>query len=191
MIQHPQLENFEQLLETSRGAPGNRRAAFQDRRQAAVSGYAENWKTGSKAPSSAFTPSPARSIDACYPKKSDDEISEAGRGQDADSGEDAVESAFVLEARLTELRSTVRKCRIAFGQLCRSDAEEGRLLIRLEKMPEAWEIARAAFDIYIANEKLAGRGRGLRCDVCRRPADSLVALGQGIWLAVTFPVDPN
>ena len=112
--------------------------------------------------------------------------------QDADSGEDAVESAFVLEARLTELRQ-----HRAEVQDPRSDSyadlmlEEGRLLIRLEKMPEAWEIARAAFDIYIANENWQGAVEA--CDVmfAADQPDSLVALGQGIWLAVTFPVDPE
>lgn len=112
--------------------------------------------------------------------------------QDADSGEDAVESAFVLEARLKELRQ-----HRAEVQDPRSDGyadlmlEEGRLLIRLEKMPEAWEIARAAFDIYIANENWQGAVEA--CDVmfAADQPDSLVALGQGIWLAVTFPVDPE
>lgn len=112
--------------------------------------------------------------------------------QDADSGEDAVESAFVLEARLKELRQH----RVEV-QDPRSDGyadlmlEEGRLLIRLEKMPEAWEIARAAFDIYIANENWQGAVEA--CDVmfAADQPDSLVALGQGIWLAVTFPVDPE
>ena len=112
--------------------------------------------------------------------------------QDADSAEDAVESAFVLEARLKELRQH----RVEV-QDPRSDGyadlmlEEGRLLIRLEKMPEAWEIARAAFDIYIANENWQGAVEA--CDVmfAADQPDSLVALGQGIWLAVTFPVDPE
>jgi len=41
MIQHPQLENFERWLETvTRRAQETGGAAFQDRRQAAVSGYA-------------------------------------------------------------------------------------------------------------------------------------------------------
>lgn len=112
--------------------------------------------------------------------------------QDADSGEDAVESAFLLEARLRELRQ-----HRAEVQDPRSNAyadlmlEEGRLLVRLEKAPEAWEVARAAFDLYLANEHWQGAVEA--CDVmfAADQPDSLVALGQGIWLAVTFPVDPE
>jgi len=91
------------------------------------------------------------------------------------------ESAFVLEARLTSCASTVRKCRIRFGQLCRSDAGRGSAADPAEKMPEAWEIARAAFDIYIANENCR-RGSRLHVMFAADQPDSLVALGQGIWL---------
>ena len=73
--------------------------------------------------------------------------------RDADSGEDVQESAYLLEARLAELRQ-----QRAEVQDQKSDAaaglmlEESRLLIRLEKMPEAWDAARAAFDLYLAQE---------------------------------------
>lgn len=112
--------------------------------------------------------------------------------QDADSAEDAVESAFVLEARLAELRQHRAEIQDRqssdFADLM---LEEGRLLIRLEQMPEAWDIARAAFDIYLARENWQGAVEA--CDVmfAADQPDSLVALGQGIWLAVTFPMDPE
>lgn len=112
--------------------------------------------------------------------------------RDADSGEDAQESAFLLEARLKELRQHRQEI-----QDRQSDAlallllEEARLLIRLEKMTEAWEAGRAAFDVLLANENWEAAAEA--CDVlfgCDQP-ESLAALGQGIWLAVTFPVDPE
>lgn len=112
--------------------------------------------------------------------------------QDADSGEDAAESTFLLETRLNELRQHRGEV-----QDQRSDAyadlllDEGRLLIRLEKVEDAWNVARAAFDLYLANENWQGAVEA--CDVlfaADRP-ESLVALGQGVWLAVTFPMDPE
>jgi hypothetical protein len=69
--------------------------------------------------------------------------------------------------------------------------EEGRLLIRLEKMADAWAVAREAFDLHLANENWQGGVEA--CDVmfASDQDDSLAALGQGVWLAVTFPVDPE
>jgi len=112
--------------------------------------------------------------------------------RDADSGEDVQESSFLLEARLAELRQ-----HLAEVQDKKSDGaadlllEQGRLLIRLEKMPEAWDAARAALDLYLANENWQGAVEA--CDVlfAADQPESLAALGQGVWLAVTFPVDPE
>lgn len=112
--------------------------------------------------------------------------------RDADSGEDIQESAYLLEARLAELRrhraEVQDKNTNAYVDLL---LEESRLLIRLEKMDEAWDAARAAFDAYLGLENWQGVVEA--CDVlyaADRP-ESLAALGQGIWLAVTFPVDPE
>jgi len=112
--------------------------------------------------------------------------------RDADSGEDVQESSFLLEARLAEVRQHRQEIQdqksSAFADLL---LEEGRLLIRLEKMPEAWEVARAAFDLHLANENWQGAVEA--CDVlfAADQPDSLAALGQGVWLAVTFPIDPE
>lgn len=112
--------------------------------------------------------------------------------RDADSGEDVQESAFLLEARLAELRQhraeVQDKNSNAVADLL---LEEARLLVRLEKMPEAWESARMAFDLFLAKENWQGAVEA--CDVMftSDQPDSLAALGQGVWLAVTFPVDPE
>jgi len=112
--------------------------------------------------------------------------------RDADSGEDVEESAYLLEARLKELRQHRQEVQDAH-----SDAyagllvEEGRLLIRLENMSEAWTAAREAFDLFLRNENWQGAVEA--CDVmfAADQPDSLAALGQGVWLAVTFPIDPE
>jgi hypothetical protein len=112
--------------------------------------------------------------------------------RDADSGEDMQESAYLLEARLAELRQHRAEVQdrnsSAYVDLL---LEESRLLIRLEKLDEAWDAAHAAFDAYLGQENWQGAVEA--CDVlyaADRPG-SLAALGQGIWLAVTFPVDPE
>lgn len=112
--------------------------------------------------------------------------------RDADSGEEVQESSYLLGARLAELRQqrteVQDKKSVASADLL---LEESRLLIRLEKPGEAWDAARAAFDLYLALENWQGAVEA--CDVlyASDQPDSLPALGQGIWLAVTFPVDPE
>ena len=56
---------------------------------------------------------------------------------------------------------------------------------------EAWDLARAALDVFIANE--CWQEAVEACDVLyqtNQPA-SLVALAHGVWLAVTYPIDPQ
>lgn len=112
--------------------------------------------------------------------------------RDADSGEDIEESAFLLEARLAELRQHRAEIQDADSEaVAELLLAEGRLLVRLEKMDEAWVTAREAFDLYLAKENWQGAAEA--CDVLyiSDQPGSLAALGQGIWLAVTFPVDPE
>jgi hypothetical protein len=112
--------------------------------------------------------------------------------RDADSGDELKESVYLLETRLSELRQhraeIQDKDSAAVAGLL---LEEGRLLIRLEKMEEAWESARAAFDIYLAKEDWQGAVEACEVMFTSEQPGSLVALGQGIWLAVTFPMDPE
>ena len=56
---------------------------------------------------------------------------------------------------------------------------------------EAWPLGRTAFGIFA--EIGAWEAAADACDVlyqCDQP-DSLIALGNGIWLGVTFPIDPE
>jgi hypothetical protein len=64
-------------------------------------------------------------------------------------------------------------------------------LITLERKKEAWDIAREAF--VTAMQQEAWQDAVEACDVLYQAgqADSIAVLGMGIWLAVTFPVDPE
>lgn len=64
-------------------------------------------------------------------------------------------------------------------------------LVALEKKEEAWQLARQVFD-YMVNEQ-QWQDAVEACDVmyASDQPDSITALGNGIWLAVTFPVDPQ
>ena len=66
-----------------------------------------------------------------------------------------------------------------------------RTLMGLERGQEAWPFAREAFDTFIAERDMESAADA--CDVmfqCNQP-NSLNALGQGVWLAVTYPIDPE
>jgi len=111
----------------------------------------------------------------------------------ADDSTDARESTGMLERLVADLRGQLEALSPGAEALRRADLELqlGRALVRLEKGPEAWEAARKAFDLYLAEQ--AWEGAAQACDILflADQPQSLAALGQGIWLAVTYPVDPE
>lgn len=66
-----------------------------------------------------------------------------------------------------------------------------RTLVSLERGAEAWPLAREALGLLIAAREFESAADC--CDVLFRAdqPQSLAALGQGIWLAVTCPIDPE
>lgn len=111
----------------------------------------------------------------------------------ADSIEDAKEPTGILKRLVSDLRGQLAELSPGAGTLRRADLllQLGRALVRLEDRPEAWAAAREAFDLYLAER--AWEGAAQACDIlflCDQQ-QSLAALGQGVWLAVTYPVDPE
>ena len=111
----------------------------------------------------------------------------------ADSSEDAKLPTQLLQRLVSDVRQQLSELAPGAGPLRRADMllQLGRALMRLEKKPEAWSAARAAFDLYLS--EMAWEGAAQACDILflSDQALSLSALGQGIWLAVTYPVDPE
>jgi len=111
----------------------------------------------------------------------------------ADDSSDAKESTAKVHALVERLGEELAALSPGAGPLRRADLllQLGRALVRLEKGPEAWAAAREAFDLYLAEQ--AWEGAAQCCDVLflAEQPESLAALGMGIWLAVTFPVDPE
>jgi hypothetical protein len=111
----------------------------------------------------------------------------------ADDSSDAKESTAKLERLVADLREELEALSSSAAPLRRADLllQLGRALVRLERGEDAWAAAREAFDLYLAEQ--AWEGAAQCCDVlflADQPG-SLAALGQGIWLAVTYPVDPE
>jgi hypothetical protein len=111
----------------------------------------------------------------------------------ADSAEDAREATGQLERLVADLRGQLEALGPRASAQRRADLllQLGRALVRLEQGPEAWAAAREAFDVYLAEQ--AWEGAAQCCDILflAEQPQSLAALGQGIWLAVTYPVDPE
>ncbi len=111
----------------------------------------------------------------------------------ADSSDDAKVSTQLLDRLVADLRRELDQLSSAAEPLRRADLQLqlGRALVRLERNPEAWGAARTAFDVYVCES--AWEGAVQACDILflSDQAQSLAALGQGIWLAVTYPVDPE
>ena len=64
-------------------------------------------------------------------------------------------------------------------------------LLALERMDEAWSTAREALDIFMKEQQWQDAVESYNVLFqCEQPA-SLAALGQGVWLAVTFPIEPD
>ena len=99
-----------------------------------------------------------------------------------------------LESHLLALKDRLRAVeRAGTDQRALADVrlQMARTLVSLDRGEEAWPLGRAAFDQFIAlhDFELAADA----CDVLfqSEQPSSIAALGQGIWLAVTCPIDPE
>ncbi len=73
----------------------------------------------------------------------------------------------------------------------RMQMDIAEILINLERKAEAWPLAKQAFDTALSND--AWQETVEACNVlyqCEQD-DSIAVLGMGVWLAVSFPVDPE
>jgi hypothetical protein len=106
------------------------------------------------------------------------------------SGIDLSESRPSLQAELKEheqhLEALPGDCKPVDRARVQLDIAE--TLLALQKKKESWNIGREIFDIFVAEESWQDAIE--TCDIlfqCEQP-ESLVALGNGIWLSITYPV---
>lgn len=73
----------------------------------------------------------------------------------------------------------------------RLNLDVAEAMVGVNRSDEAWEMARAAFDVLLAAE--AWQEAVEACDVLYQTGQpaSLIALAHGVWLAVTYPIDPS
>lgn len=98
-----------------------------------------------------------------------------------------------VEGHLVELRSRLDKLSEDAPPLERAELllQISDALQFLERGEESWPVGHTAFGIFLEHRDWQRCAEA--CDIlyqCDQP-DSLIALGQGIWLGVTFPINPE
>lgn len=98
-----------------------------------------------------------------------------------------------LESQLIALEERMRELPADASPLARAEVQQhmARVLVGLERGEQAWPLAREAFGVFLAAEEWEKVAEA--CDILflSSQPDSLSALGQGIWFAVTYPIDPE
>ena len=112
---------------------------------------------------------------------------------DNECSEDAVKSSKLLEIRLDEKREELSSLpqSAPLDKHMELQLEACYILLDLDRREEAWNIARPLLDEAV--EQSLWLRAVEACDVLYQAeqAESIKALAQGIWLGVTFPVDPE
>jgi len=114
--------------------------------------------------------------------------------RDADSAEDVQQATGLLEARLHELREEITELPAGFDPKLKGELliQTSAVLVDLERGEEAFSDAREAFDIFKDAEAWEALAQTCNNMFLADQPESLPALGQGIWVGVTFPeVDPE
>lgn len=114
------------------------------------------------------------------------ESNEISAALSGDERQELAEKLTTYQAKLKSLPADSTDLERALIQL---DISE--LLLALDQKEEAWTEARTTFDIFMKTEQWQHAVEA--CNVMyqtEQPA-SIVALGHGVWLAVTYPIDAD
>lgn len=112
---------------------------------------------------------------------------------DNECSEDAVQSNAILELKIHELQDQIDALAAdaTADQRFQLTLDRAYALLELNRFEEAWSEAQAILDNAIENELWL---RAVECCDIMFQADqdeSIKALAHGIWLGVTFPIDPE
>lgn len=109
---------------------------------------------------------------------------------EADCSNDAIKSSELLVSRLAELEEELKSLE-GLDRL-KPLLDSGYILLDLvDRKADAWKVAKEAFDIALENEKWLQAVEA--CDIIYQAEqdDAVTALAHGIWLGVTYPIDPE
>ncbi len=116
---------------------------------------------------------------------------ETPRGE-AESLEDALRPTELLEGRLATLHQQLATLPPdEIESRYKNRLEAGYLLLELDRKPEAWTLAHEILPLALTAQLWLQAVEA--CDIIYQAeqADAVAAIGHGIWLGVTFPIDPE
>lgn len=98
-----------------------------------------------------------------------------------------------FENRLLECRRQLQDLPKEASNLLRAqlELEIAQALIGLGRLDNAWSSARPLVELFVAEKEFEHAVKACRVLYQADQEDSIVALGQGCWLGVTYPIDPN
>ncbi|MEK7990871.1 MAG: hypothetical protein VSS52_007680 [Thiotrichaceae bacterium] len=123
-------------------------------------------------------------------------LNDSDASMGAEDSEDIKQPTEIVEQKIIELQQKLVD--LGFGADVKPRGELlldlGYEYLKLEdqnKNEEAWRVGRQAFNLFAPLEDWENAVQA--CDVMFKAnqAESLVALGNAVWLAVTFPIDPE
>jgi hypothetical protein len=109
---------------------------------------------------------------------------------EAECSNDAIQSSQLLTQKLAEHEAALQSARGA--ERIKPLLDSGYILLDLVgRNQEAWAVAKEAFDLAVANENWLSAVEA--CDIIYQAEqeDAVLALAHGIWLGVTYPIDPE
>lgn len=111
----------------------------------------------------------------------------------AECSEDALPSLQAAQLKLDEIDDRLAQDLLGLDAAARNGLllESGYLLLDLDRAKEAWERAHQVLREAILGERWLQAAEA--CDILFQAdqADALRALAHGIWLGVTYPIDPE
>lgn len=112
---------------------------------------------------------------------------------DADSADDAVTSTELLKQRIGAYEADINALPEDADPLKKAQLQLklGETFADLQQGADAFTVAREAFDTFTAAEKWEQAVQACNVMFAAEHDQSLAALGQGVWLSVTFPINPE
>jgi hypothetical protein len=109
---------------------------------------------------------------------------------DADCSNDLQKPTELLEGRLAELNGELENLTEPAAR-AKALLDSGYILVDLERFDEAWAVAKEAFDIAVPAENWEHAVQAADIMSQTEHEDAMKALAHGIWLGVTYPIDPE
>jgi hypothetical protein len=109
---------------------------------------------------------------------------------EAECSNDVIQSSQLLVQKLAEHEAVLQHAQGT--ERIKPLLDSGYILLDLvDRNKDAWTVAKEAFEIAVANENWLSAVEA--CDIIYQAEqeDAVLALAHGIWLGVTYPIDPE